>query len=196
MVYRDSLEILIRYLHNTYIGSLLSPSGDNMTNKTQKTIENVSQLLNEALEMNDSWDVAEARINEAIEALQDMKPSKSLISEIAQTVNAYMNCVKSKNAEWMAKHFCRIEQLNKFLPSGSGIDSGSHILIDECKPEKIVIGTSFHHMTEGFYDGWTEHKIIVKPSFTGIDIQITGRDRNDIKDYLGEIFHQALTETI
>jgi hypothetical protein len=37
----------------------------------------------------------------------------------------------------------------------------------------------------------------VRPSLEyGIDIRITGRDRNDIKDYLGEVFELWLNEEI
>jgi hypothetical protein len=48
----------------------------------------------------------------------------------------------------------------------------------------------------GYYDGWTDHIVIVSPSFDGIDIKISGRNRNDIKDYLHDVFHAALTEEV
>jgi hypothetical protein len=49
----------------------------------------------------------------------------------------------------------------------------------------------------GFYDGWTEHTITVTPSFIGsMNIKISGRDRNQIKDYLHDVFSTALTEEI
>jgi len=35
--------------------------------------------------------------------------------------------------------------------------------------------------------------VIVTPAFDGIDVRITGRNRNNIKDYLGEMFHFILT---
>jgi hypothetical protein len=53
-------------------------------------------------------------------------------------------------------------------------------------------------MTEGgMYDGWTEHTVVVTPSLAfGINIRITGRNRNDIKDYLHDVFHEALTKGV
>lgn len=81
------------------------------------------------------------------------------------------------------------------LPHGSGIDYGTQIVIDASNESKIVLYTSFHHMDEhGGYDGWTEHKVIVTPSFQSFDISISGRNRNGIKDYLYETFDGALNE--
>ena len=47
----------------------------------------------------------------------------------------------------------------------------------------------------GFYDGWTEHKVIVTPSFAGIDLRITGRNRNDIKDHIHDCFSSILMDS-
>lgn len=86
------------------------------------------------------------------------------------------------------------------LPSGSGIDSGTRIDRDQSKPNRIVLDFSFHHMDEhGYYDGWTQHRAIVTPSLTahsGFELRITGRDRNQLKDYLHDVFDTALNETI
>jgi len=47
----------------------------------------------------------------------------------------------------------------------------------------------------GFYDGWTEHRITVKPSLAfGFELTISGRDRNEIKDYLSDVFYLWLRE--
>ena len=49
----------------------------------------------------------------------------------------------------------------------------------------------------GGYDGWTEHSVIVTPDLaTGFDLKVTGRDKRDIKEYLGELFYAALCEEI
>jgi hypothetical protein len=80
------------------------------------------------------------------------------------------------------------------LPSGSGIDSGTKIDLDKSHAEKIIFYFGFHHMDEnGFYDGWTEHTLVVTPSFTGINLRIGGRDRNQIKEYLYDTYDYALT---
>jgi hypothetical protein len=82
------------------------------------------------------------------------------------------------------------------LPSGSGIDSGSKLL-DNSKPNDIRIQADFHHMDEhGFYCGWTEHTIRVLPRFDGIDIRISGRNKNMIKEYLGDTYHYCLTRNV
>ena len=50
-------------------------------------------------------------------------------------------------------------------------------------------------MTEhGYYDGWTEHDVIVTPSLRspGFSLRITGRNRRDIKEYIADAFHDAL----
>lgn len=124
--------------------------------------------------------------------------SKTLIHAIAETLEAHRNCVRSGNREWQAKHAARLSQLADRLPSGSGIDSGTTIDIDASTTDRIVLRCSYHHMNDGgMYDGWTEHRIVVRPSFFGgIDLKISGRNRNDIKDYLHDIFMQTLLEPV
>lgn len=41
----------------------------------------------------------------------------------------------------------------------------------------------------GCYDGWTEHRITVRPEFDGVSITVSGSNRNDIKDYISYIFY-------
>ena len=90
----------------------------------------------------------------------------------------------------------RLDSLVDMLPSGSGIDSGSKLL-DNSKPNDIRIQADFHHMDEhGFYCGWTEHTIRVLPRFDGIDIRISGRNKNMIKEYLGDTYHYCLTRNV
>lgn len=68
---------------------------------------------------------------------------------------------------------------------------------DKTTGSKIVLTMSYHHMDEGgYYDGWTDHTITITPSFDGIDIAIGGRNRNDIKDYLHEVYYYALRDLI
>lgn len=119
-----------------------------------------------------------------------------LYQTLASKAQAMRNCAATKNTEWEGKHEQAILDLVKeHLPSGSGFDSGTNIELDECNDSQLVFSTSFHHMDEhGGYDGWTEHKVVVKPSFAGIDIKVTGRDRNQIKEYIGDIFYGDLTQ--
>lgn len=81
-------------------------------------------------------------------------------------------------------------------PSGSGIDDGTRL--ENSSSNRIALKTSFHHMNEnGFYDGWTNHILIVKPDLAlGFDLHITGQDRNQIKDYLGDVYTTWLNEEV
>lgn len=90
-----------------------------------------------------------------------------------------------------------LEAIEHWLPSGSGVDNGSTIDRDASTPVKIVIQTAYHHMNEnGYYDGWTEHKITVTPTFSSFDIRVSGSNRNEIKDYLADCFMSALSTAI
>jgi hypothetical protein len=48
----------------------------------------------------------------------------------------------------------------------------------------------------GYYDGWTEHRITIRAEFGGISVNVSGRNRNDIKDYLHEVYHHALSALV
>lgn len=121
--------------------------------------------------------------------------ARYLYSELASAVAARKNCENHNNTEWFDKWTERLEDLQReYLPSGSGFDSGTKIDLDASHADKLVLHTSFHHMNEaGYYDGWTEHVITVTPAFDGINIRISGRNRNDIKDYISQTFHDSLT---
>ncbi len=125
-----------------------------------------------------------------------------MITKLYQEINAILqaiaNCEASGNGGWLERHNSRLDILEGMLPSGSGFDSGTQIDRDKSVPgKKIVLTTSYHHMNNaGMYDGWTDHKIVITPSFNGIDIRITGRDRNQFKDYAYEVFNHCLTQDI
>lgn len=88
----------------------------------------------------------------------------------------------------------RVERIMDTAPSGSGIDLGTRLDLEESGNTKLVFQVDYHHMNDsGYYDGWTEHRAIVTPRLTGIDIKITGRNRNGIKDLLGDEIHHWLT---
>ena len=117
--------------------------------------------------------------------------------EIAAKALAIQNCEKSGNTEWHCKHSDKLARLiDNTAPSGSGIDNGVHFLGYE--KGKLKFSADFHHMDEnGYYDGWTEHVVTVEPClFNEISITVSGRNRNEIKEYLGELFHNWLTEEI
>lgn len=121
----------------------------------------------------------------------EVKSAKDFYSDLARKLNAHRNCIKMGNVEWETKHFDSIlEMVENYLPSGSGFDSGTKFLFEESNDNKLVFQADFHHMDDnGYYDGWSEHSVIIRPDLgMGIDIKITGRNRNEIKDYIRSSF--------
>jgi len=107
-------------------------------------------------------------------------------SELARQIAWY----KTAKGEFVQQAEDKIAAMEKQLPYGSGFNNGSHVDFEKSTGEKIVIDTAFHHMDEnGYYDGWTEHKVIVVASLMyGFRLKVTGKDRNRIKDYIAEQF--------
>jgi hypothetical protein len=125
-----------------------------------------------------------------------MPYTRPLYQLIASIIDARLRCIEQNNVEWVGKHEDALNQLADCLPSGSGIDCGTAIDWADSKPERIVLRLSFHHLHDsGMYDGWTEHEIIVTPSLIhDYTLRITGKNRNDIKDHLSELYGYALSQ--
>lgn len=120
-----------------------------------------------------------------------------LITRIYRCLQALNQSEKNNNTEWIDNWYNELQKLNKLLPSGSGIDSGSEIDIENSTENKIIITFEYHHLNEnGYYDGWTGHKLTLKPTFDSFDMNISGEDRNDIKDYLYQTFEYSLNNEI
>lgn len=129
--------------------------------------------------------------------------------KLAMCVNALRNSLKTNNQECVGEHKKDIAKyLDKYLPRGSGIDNGmffSHLQSDD---NKMVICSSFHVLDEnGFYDGWIDFTVEIYPAFVGgINLKIEGNftnrvncireDASDIKEYLYEVFYDALVQEI
>lgn len=125
--------------------------------------------------------------------------ARYLYSELSSAVQARQNCIASKNDEWLTRHSERIESLVKnYMPSGSGFDHGTTLDLESSHADKLVFRTSFHHMDKyGSYSGWTEHTVTVSPSLSSrFHLRVSGRDKNDIKDMVAEVFHTALSADI
>lgn len=125
--------------------------------------------------------------------------ARYLYSELAQLVNARQSCEKTHNIEWFEKHGAKAYELvREKMPRGCGFDAGTTLDLDSSHPNKLVFVTSYHHMNDcGMYDGWTEHIVTIKPSLAfGFHIRITGSNRNDIKDYIADVFSEALKTEI
>lgn len=87
--------------------------------------------------------------------------------------------------------------VREWLPSGSDIDDGVVVDYTRCRPDRLYIHVSYHHTNEAdFYMGCSYHTIVVRPTWDGIELRITGENYRGIKEYLGELFMDALTTDI
>lgn len=78
-------------------------------------------------------------------------------------------------------------------PAGNGIDHGT-VLQETSLSNRLVLSCSFHHPGEL---GWTRHHIIVVPDLAlGIQLHITGHDRNRVKDHLERLFMEWLNTEV
>lgn len=121
-------------------------------------------------------------------------------SEMASLILSRRNCLAdSAKADWAERHTQTLLTLvENVMPRGSGFDNGTTLDMERSTSERLVFNTAFHHMDEqGGYDGWTEHTVTVTPSLIGgINLRVSGRNRNDIKDYIFECFESALKESV
>jgi hypothetical protein len=126
-----------------------------------------------------------------------MENKTTLIRAIVQTID-WKNRAEG---EWHDRACWRLDRLVDMLPHGSGIDSTSEII--DYKMDKngnctmVSFRSDYHHMNaDGYYDGWTQHTVKVYPDWAGVRLNITGRNRNDIKDYLHATWDYALSQDI
>ncbi len=99
-----------------------------------------------------------------------------------------MNVAQALSMALQCENEDRVKEIMQDAPSGSGFDSGTQ-LDDKSTPKKLIFDTSYHHMNEaGFYIGWTDHSVIITPGFRGVDVCVTGKNYNGIKDYIGDVF--------
>jgi hypothetical protein len=99
-----------------------------------------------------------------------------------------------KNTPKKAKELSLLQEL---LPNGNVIGLQRHnlstvscIISLKSTHKRIVIDTAYWHP---IIRQWTEHQVVITPSFEGeINIRITGKNEGDIKEYLWDIFREAL----
>lgn len=121
-----------------------------------------------------------------------------LYQKLAGTIAAIENCQKSGNTTYIQTHKDLLRYFeSEYLPSGSGFDNGSKIDLQKSTPEKIVILSDYHKMSDaGYYCGWQAVKVVVKPSLLyGFTLSITGGNRK-FKDYVSDAFEHALKRTV
>lgn len=117
---------------------------------------------------------------------------RTFYQAVSSAFQAMRNCEAAGNATMSDEWFDYLAWLVKeYAPTGRGFDAGVEFDDEASIPgKKLVFRAAFHHMSEhGYYDGWTEHKVTVIPTFDGIDIaRVSGRNKRDIKDYIGDTF--------
>lgn len=114
--------------------------------------------------------------------------------ELANRIQARLNCINKGDQEWVRQHEECIKSLKDFLPSGSAID------LRNSNGEKIIIDSTFHAMDDGGYYGrWIDFSVTITPSLIhGISLKISGRfgKHQDIREYLFDVFDNSLRETV
>jgi len=123
------------------------------------------------------------------------KKTGPLYQALAILCQARLTCVESNNLEWKEKHEQEIKELvAEWLPHGSGVDDEVVFDLERSNANKLVLRFGYHHTNEvGMYDGWTFHVCTVRPSLTNdFELKISGPNRNDVKEYLYQVFEAAL----
>jgi hypothetical protein len=102
------------------------------------------------------------------------------------------NCKRSGNNEWEERWRVRLDKLIDHVPTWSGTTLKRGDV--DVTSAAIRYDVSYHHMNDtGHWDGWTEHTITVRPAFHGVNVRVSGRDRNDVKDMIHEAVNHAFT---
>jgi hypothetical protein len=126
--------------------------------------------------------------------------TKLFAEALATTLESLRNVERFKvcrSNAWAEIHREALARLEAKLPSGSGWDSGTTFDREKSNSHQLIFSGDFHHMNEhGSYDGWTSHIIRVRPTFTGMDVTVSGSRRNDIKEHLAELFYTVMNETV
>lgn len=127
---------------------------------------------------------------------------RPLYKELSSLIQARNTCNTSNNQEWFKKHTETIHRLTTaHLPQGWSIEldraigTGTELV---SHADKLVFEGSYHHMNDvGYWDGWTDHIIVLTPSLlSDFNLRISGRNRNEIKDFLHDIFDTAMREDV
>ena len=116
---------------------------------------------------------------------------------LATALDSLTRCQKNGNEEWADKWTNRIADIMDTAPSGSGIDSGT-TLSENSHGERLLFWVDYHYMNDvGMYVSWTNHSVAVTPSLVlGYVLTVGGSDRDDICEYLAEVFSAWLDSPV
>ena len=116
---------------------------------------------------------------------------KTLIQRFSALFNAY---VSTQGTAFRERNLDALHALKRFLPIGSGINSGVCFDVPKSTPQRLVFGLPFHPMNEsGGYGEWVDYNVIVTPTFSGFDINIDCDDY-DLREYLTELLRESFNQ--
>jgi len=121
----------------------------------------------------------------------EVKGAQEFYQEIARKLDQMKNLTKTGQGEQAYLVGNLVDKIVRdYLPHGSGFDNGTKLDWDKSNHNKLVFTTAFHHMDiNGYYSGWTEHEVIITPDLMfGFNVKVTGKNRNDIKEYIHSCF--------
>lgn len=89
-----------------------------------------------------------------------------------------------------------LQELKQFYPSGNGIEA--NFLVGHSDKDRLVFDVSYHHMnSNGYYVGYSNHLVIVVPSLLwDFEIRVTGKNKNNVKGCLCDVFNDALRQDV
>jgi hypothetical protein len=122
------------------------------------------------------------------------KIERTVAQTFATAIQAHNNCKTAQNDIWLTRWELLMKWLTRqFMPSGGGFDSGTN-LDPSSNYRRLVFNTEYHHLnSNGYYTHWTPHVIRVWPDWQGFKLTISGRNDNDIKEYIHECFDCSLS---
>ncbi len=126
----------------------------------------------------------------------------ALFQQIARQIDRRLRLINLDVVpeKWITDCEEKLEKLETLLPSGSGIDSGTKINLEDSKPNMIILDSSYHVMADGYYTHWIDFEVIVLPSLSFpfmLDIDAAWDDGNDdIQDHLYQTYEMNLSEEL
>jgi hypothetical protein len=108
----------------------------------------------------------------------------------------YQKIAKVLSQKNWAKRAKELSLLQELLPNGNGIreHEGLAVILLESTKKRIVIETTYWPPHDSYETTRrTVHQLVITPSFEGeINIRVTGKNENNVKEYLQDIFREAL----